>query len=45
MRPANKSDARLGGADGSGSEDGNRMPAAPGTNDSDTKPNTPGDRM
>ena len=44
MSSANKSDERLGGANGSGSEDGNKM-HAPGTNDGDTKPNTPGDRM
>ena len=41
---ANKSDARLDGANGSGSEGGNKM-RAPDTNDGGTKPNTPGDRM
>ena len=44
MNSANKSDARFGGANGSGTEGGNKM-RAPGKDDGDTKPNTPRDRM
>jgi hypothetical protein len=44
MNSANKSDARFDGANGSGSQGGDKM-HAPVTNDGDTKPNTPRDRM
>ncbi len=44
MGLANRGDARLDGANGSGSEGGNMM-RAPGKNDGGTKPNTPRDRM